>query len=209
MNSQESTKKPIIIFDMGGVLLEWNPRHLFRKMFNGDEERMEYFLSNVCDYEWNVKQDLGRKIEKAVEEKIALFPDYEPYIRAYYGRYNETVVGEILGTVDILADLRASGFILAGLSNWSGETFELMRKRFDFLDWFKDIVVSGEVGMIKPDPAIYQLTLERIGSKAEDCLFIDDNEENVDAARVFGMDAILFASPQQLAEELRTRKLLT
>lgn len=197
-----------MIFDMGGVLIEWNPRYLFRKLFDGNEKRMEHFLLEICNQEWNVKQDLGRTIKEATEERVALYPDYEPYIRAYYGRYNETVVGDISGTVRIAADLRASGYILAGLSNWSAETFALMRERFEFLNWFEDIIVSGDVGLIKPDPAIYHLTLERLGCKAEDGLFIDDSLTNVNAALALGIDAIHFISPMQLAEELKSRKLL-
>ena len=208
MTSQESQKNPVFIFDMGGVLIDWNPRHLFRKMFKGDEERMEYFLREVCPQEWNVKQDLGRPIKEGVAERVAMFPDYEAYIRAYYGRYEETISGEISGTVEIVSELHALGYSLAGLSNWSAETFALMRERFTFLSWFEDIILSGDVGLIKPDPAIYRLTMERVGCRPQECLFIDDNETNVNAALALGMGTILFESPQQLAEELRIRKLL-
>ena len=208
MTSKESPKQPAFIFDMGGVLIDWNPRYLFRKMFAGDEEHMEYFLSEICPQEWNVQQDLGRLIKDGMDERVALFPEYEPYIRAYYGRYEETIGGEISGTVEIVSTLYALGYTLAGLSNWSWETFALMRDRFEFLDWFEVVIVSGDVGLIKPDPAIYHLTMERIGRQPEECLFIDDNQVNVDAARDIGMDALLFESPEQLAEVLQGRKLI-
>lgn len=209
MTSQKTRKKPVFIFDIGGVLIDWNPRYLFRDLFAGDEERMEYFLAEICPQAWNVKQDLGRTVAEATEERIALFPEYEPFIRAYYGRYNETISGEIRGTVEVLEALRASGYTLAGLSNWSAETFALMRERFEFLSWFEALVVSGDVGLIKPDPAIYQLVMERVGCEAGDCLFIDDNQTNVEAAKALGMQTILFASPEQLSQELRRRKLIT
>lgn len=202
---QLNKKQPAIIFDVGGVLIDWSPKYLFSKMFAGEPERLAFFLTKVCPQEWNLKQDLGRPFMESVEESVLIFPEYEPYIRAYYERWEETVKGDIPGTVEILARLREADYCLGGLSNWSGETFPLVRKRYGFLNWFDPMIVSGDVGLIKPNPAIYELTLERLGRDAQQCLFIDDNAVNTEAADALGFDTILFTSPEQLGNDLRKR----
>jgi 2-haloacid dehalogenase len=191
-----------IIFDLGGVLIEWNPRYLYRKLFT-DEAAMEEFLSTVCTPEWNVRQDAGRPFAEAVAELLEQHPQHETLIRAYHERWEEMVPHAIEGTVEILADVRAAGYRVAALSNWSAETYPLMRQRFDFLGWFETIVLSGDERYIKPDPQIYRILLDRLAQPAHECLFIDDSEKNIIAARQMGIRAIHFHSPETLRAQLQ------
>lgn len=209
----ESNDKPndnpaAIIFDLGGVLVDWNPRHLYKKLFVDDPDSMEWFLSNVCTPEWNARQDAGRPFAEAVAELVCRHPEYESFISAFHTRWEEMVAGAIEPTVEILAELRRSGHPLYALSNWSAETFALMRDRFEFLGWFGTVIISGEIEMIKPDPAIYHLLLDRIGRKAGECLFIDDSLPNVLAARDLGFRTIHYESPEGLRAELERLGLL-
>lgn len=196
-----------VVFDLGGVLIDWNPRHLYRKIFP-DEAEMERFLSEVCPPQWNALQDAGRPIAEAVAERTALFPDQADAIRAFYGRWEEMLNGAIGGTVDILHALRDRGTPLYALTNWSAETFPRALDIFDFLGVFEDILVSGQEGMAKPDPAIYRRLLERHGMRPGDCLFIDDAPRNVAAARAVGMHAVHFRSAEGLREDLKALDLL-
>ena len=139
---------------------------------------------------------------RAVEERVRLFPAYEDAIRAYYERWEEMVGGPIGGTVEILADLREKGYPLYALSNWSAETFYRVRERYEFLTWFEELVISGEVGLVKPDPAIFELLLQRVGRPVQDCLFIDDNLPNIETARSMGFQTVHFKSPEGLREVL-------
>jgi 2-haloacid dehalogenase len=191
-----------IIFDLGGVLIEWNPRYLYRKLFD-DEAAMEAFLSTVCTPEWNVRLDAGRPFGEAVTELVERHPEQEALIRAYHERWEEMVPHAIEGTVEILADVRAAGYRVAALSNWSAETYPLMRQRFDFLGWFDRIVLSGDERCIKPDPQIYHILLDRLAQPAHECLFIDDSEKNVVAAHQMGIHAIHFHSPEALRVQLQ------
>jgi len=191
------------VFDLGGVLIHWDPRTLYRKLLR-DEAEVEAFLSEVCTAEWNHRQDEGRTCAEATAELTARHPDKADLIAAYYDRWLEMLGDAIHGTVAILAELDAAGVPLYAISNWSRETFHHARARFDFLRRFRDIVVSGEVGVAKPDPRIYQLFLARHQLAAGDCLFIDDVARNVDAARALGMTAIQFESPAQLRGQLRS-----
>lgn len=197
MNAQTKT----LIFDIGGVLLDWNPRYLYRKLFE-DEADMENFLTEVCSPEWNLKQDAGRSFAEATEELVQLYPDQASLIRAFDERWLETISGPIEATVNIVSRLQKNGYALYGLSNWSAEKFLVARHQFSFLSLFKDIVVSGEVKLIKPNPEIYYLLLERISKQAEECLFIDDSKANIDAAKKLGFHTIHFRDPKQLKREL-------
>jgi 2-haloacid dehalogenase len=198
----------VAIFDLGGVLLEWNPRHLYRKLFNGDDAAMEDFLANVCTTEWNERQDAGRTFAEGTRELLPRHADKVELIEAWGKRFGEMIPGPIEGTVDVLSDLRARNVPLYGVSNWSAETFPPQRARFPFLSWFEDIVVSGEVGFIKPDPRIFQILLERNSLAAESAVFIDDVERNAQAATRLGIHGIHFRSPAQLRVELATVGLL-
>ena len=197
-----------IVFDLGGVLFDWNPRHLYKKLFPNDLESMEWFLSNICTQEWNVKQDAGRLFSEAVAELIALYPDYEDLIRAYDSRWEEMVEGVIEPSLDILSTLRLEGYELYALSNWSVEKFSLIRSKHQFLKWFEAIIISGEIRMVKPDPKIFRFLLEVIGRDAPECLFIDDSLKNVAAAGKLGFNTIHFRSPDQLRSELHNMGIL-
>jgi 2-haloacid dehalogenase len=199
---------PAIIFDFGGVLLDWNPRYLYRKLFPNDEKGMEHFLSEVGFDEWNRLQDAGRPFSVAVSEICARFPQYCDLIQAYDERFPESIKGVIPGTVDILRSLWIKGTSLYGLSNWPAEKFYLVRPEYEFLAWFHNIVISGEVGIAKPDRRIYQLLLEEINRPAMECLLIDDSPANIVSAQALGFQTIQFESPPQLAAELTRRGLL-
>lgn len=195
---------PVIIFDLGAVLIDWNPRHLYRKMFD-DESGMEAFLRDVCTPAWNAEQDRGRTWDEAVALLSAEHPEERALIAAYRDRWEEMLKGPIQGSVDILERLDQAGYELHALTNWSAETFPVAKELYGFLARFQSILVSGEERLIKPDPAIFELMLKRIGHPASTCLFIDDSAKNIEAAADLGFDAILFASPEQLQAELDRR----
>ena len=203
MTTTQKSKTPAIIFDLGGVLIDWNPRYLFRKLFDGDEERVEQFLAEVCPQSWNVKMDGGYPFKKAIEERCQLFPDQAQYLHAYWERWDETISGAIPGTVKILAELRDAGYPLYVLSNWSAESFARVREHFSFLEWFDELVISGQIGLTKPNKEIFDYLLEKVGLPAEECLFIDDRTENTEAAERLGFQTVLFTSPEELRSELK------
>lgn len=197
-----------VIFDFGGVLLDWNPRNLYRKLI-ADEAACEHFLTEVCPPEWNVAQDAGRSFAEAEAEAIARHPDKAELIRAWLPRFDEMIPDVIGGTVDILERLHARGVPLYGLTNFSGETFVPTRRRFDFFDRvFRGIVVSGDEKVIKPDPRIYRLLLDRYDVDPHRTVFIDDSLKNVEAANALGIHGIHFKTPEALAQELNALKLL-
>lgn len=202
------TKIKNIIFDLGGVLIDWNPDYVFKEVFK-DDEKLAWFYREICTMDWNENQDAGYPLAKATEERIALFPAYEPYIRQYYGRWEEMLGEAIQGTVKLLKQCVDSPKLkVVALTNWSAETFPVALKKFDFLQWFDGIVVSGEEMTRKPFPEIYHTTLERFEIKAEESLFIDDNLRNIEAAAALSIQCIHFISPQQLEKELKELKLL-
>jgi 2-haloacid dehalogenase len=199
--------KKTIVFDLGGVLIDWNPRYLYRKLID-DEADIDTFLSEVCSPEWNAKQDAGRPLAEATAERIALFPDKKSLIEAFYQRWEEMLGGEISDTVEILRQLRASGETLFALTNWSSETFPIAMQHFDFLHWFEGTLVSGAEKLAKPDPAIFHLLLNRYDFQAEDCLFIDDSKTNIEAATKIGFETHHFTSAHGLRQYLIQGKLL-
>ncbi len=201
--SDTSSVVDTVVFDLGNVLIAWDPRNLYRTMFD-DVQRMEWFLAEVCPPSWNAQQDAGRTWDEAIAEAVSRHPAYEPEIRAYRERWSEMIPGAIEGTVQILKALHASDVPLHALTNWSAETFVEARERFDFLKLFRTIVVSGEERMIKPHPGIYQRLFETAGLDPMRCVFIDDSELNVKAARTLGMKAIHFRDPKDLAQRLST-----
>jgi 2-haloacid dehalogenase len=198
----------VVVFDLGGVLIDWNPRHLYRKLFAGDDAAMESFLAHVCTDEWNRRQDAGRSFADAVAELLPRHADKADLIAAFGLRFDEMIAGTIEGTVDILADLKRSGVPRYALTNWSAETFPPQRQRFEFLAWFEGIVVSGEEGVIKPDARIYRILLGRYGIAPEEAVFIDDSPVNAEAASALGMHGIHFRSPELLRRELEALELL-
>ncbi len=193
-----------IIFDLGGVLIDWNPDYVFLNEFQGNREKMQEFYNEVCTFEWNENQDAGYPLKKATEERIKLFPEYENLIRMYYGRWEEMLGGAIDESVSILNKIiKNQNYRVIALTNWSAETFPIALKRFDFLHWFEGIVVSGTEKTRKPFQKIYNLTLERYNLKAAKSLFIDDNERNIIAAKEIGIKTIKFNNPSQLENDLK------
>jgi 2-haloacid dehalogenase len=196
-----------VVFDLGGVLIDWNPRHLYRSLI-ADEAAMEDFLATVCTGSWNEKQDGGRSIADAEAELLATHPQYESLIRAFYAQFDRMLAGPIDGTVAVLEELHARGVPLYALTNWSRETFPHAQRRFGFLERFRGIVVSGEINMMKPDARIFRHLTETHGLRADDCVFIDDSPKNVAGARAAGLQAIHFRGPDALRDELRSYGLL-
>lgn len=191
-----------IIFDFGGVLVDWNPTHLYKKLFENEAD-MADFLNTICTSDWNEQQDEGRTLQEGTEVLVQSYPEKKELIEAYYGRWEEMLAGSITGTVELLEALKRSGkYKLFGLTNWSAETFPIALRRFDFFSFFDGILVSGAEGLRKPHQAFYQLLLDRYQLLANECLFIDDNKRNTDAATQFGIHSIVFENPRQLKNEL-------
>lgn len=198
-----------VVFDLGAVLIDWDPRYVYRDLFPGDEAGMEAFLADVTSATWNHQMDAGKPWADAVAELVAIHPERRDLIEAYWTRWSEMLHGDIPETVAILRELRDRGEVrLFALTNWSAETFPVARERFAFLGWFEGIVVSGEEGIAKPDPAIFDLLLERYGIEAGRALFVDDRPDNVAAAEACGMVGTVFRSPELLRAELVARGLL-
>lgn len=196
-----------VVFDLGGVLIDWNPRHLYRTLIP-DERAMEEFLGTICTGPWNERQDAGRTIAAAEAELLEKHPQHEDLIRAYYRGFDRMLAGPIDGTVAILGELDARGVPLYALTNWSRETFHHARRRFDFLTRFRGIVVSGELGMMKPDARIFRHLTETHGLAPAECVFIDDSPKNVAGAAAAGLHTIHFTGPDALRSALHAYGLL-
>jgi 2-haloacid dehalogenase len=197
-----------IIFDLGGVLIDWNPEYLFRKLIP-DEEKRKTFFSEICTAEWNEEQDGGRSIADATSLLIQQYPDHTDLIIAYYDRWEEMLGGPIQDTVSIFKALKeAEKHKFYALTNWSAETFPKALLIYDFLHWFDGRLVSGEENTRKPFADFYQLLLDRFSLKPEESIFIDDNLRNIKAAQAMGIYSIHFTSPAQLVEDLRNLNLL-
>jgi 2-haloacid dehalogenase len=193
-----------VVFDLGGVLIDWDPRRLYRKLLP-DDAAIEAFLTEVCTSEWNYRQDAGRTIAEAVAELTGRHPDKTQLIAAYYERWEEMLGGAIDDSVALLEELDRAGVPLYALTNWSRETFPIARRRFPFLSRFRGVVVSGEERAAKPDPRIYRILLERYRLDPAATLFIDDVAHNVEGARAAGMEGILFTSAADLRRQLAAR----
>ena len=192
-----------IIFDLGGVLIDWNPHYVFHDNYFDTPEKRDYFFENICTSDWNENQDAGYPIAKATEERIALFPEWEKEIRDYYGRWTEMLGGPIKETVDIFREMKQNpGLKFYALTNWSAETFPIALERFDFLHWFDGRVVSGEEKMRKPFPEFYRLLLNRYHVKPEEALLIDDNLRNVKAGELLGIQSIHYKNAIELKNQL-------
>lgn len=192
-----------VIFDLGGVLIDWNPRYVYRTIFKTEEE-IDWFFENVATHDWNENQDAGYPIAKATEELVAQHPEWEKEIKAYYGRWTEMLGGPIPETVELFRQLKEiPGVKTYALTNWSAETFHIALERYDFLHWFDGRVVSGEEKTRKPFQDFYQRLLDRYHVDPSRALFIDDNLRNVKAAEALGIKSIQFTSPGKLAEQLK------
>ena len=193
--------KGAVVFDLGGVLIDWDPRYLYRRIFDSEEE-MEHFLGEICTPEWNRELDRGRTFRDSVALLCSEHPGWEPEISAYHERWDEMLGESFRETVGVLERLYAAGTPLYALTNWSAETFHFARERYEFLGLFEEIIVSGEEGVIKPDPTIYGLLVERTGIDPERSVFVDDREENVRAAEKLGFDGAVFDDAAQLRDRL-------
>src|SRR6476620_5603704 len=192
-----------IIFDLGGVLIDWNPSYVFDKMFH-DEDEKKHFFQNICTSDWNEMQDAGRPLREATEHLVQAHPEWKKYIEAYYERWEEMLGGPIHETVEIFRQLKnEEKYKLYALTNWSAELFPIALERYDFLHWFDGRVVSGEEKMRKPDPVFYQLILNRFHLQPQETLFIDDNLRNIEAARKLGIQCIHFTSAADLSKQLQ------
>jgi 2-haloacid dehalogenase len=191
-----------IIFDLGAVLIDWNPHYMYRTIFT-DEDEMKHFLTNVATSDWNEEQDAGRSLQEGTDILVSQFPEHEVNIRAFYTRWDEMLGDALWDTVEIFKELKESRkYKIYALTNWSAETFPIAAQRFDFLNWFDGVVVSGAEKMRKPATQFYQLLLERYHVKAEEALFIDDNHRNILAAEKMGIKSIHFTSATLLREKL-------
>jgi 2-haloacid dehalogenase len=198
-----------VIFDLGGVLVNWDPRHLYGRFFNGDAAAMEQFLTEIDFHAWNLEQDRGRSFADGVAALSAQYPQYADLIRAYDQHWADSITGQIDGTVELLQSLKAAGYTVGLLSNISTEKYAVLCRKYRFFEYFDSQLISADVKLIKPDPRIYALLLAQINRAAEDCIFIDDSAANVAGADRVGMTAIQFQSPHQLKIELQQHGVLS
>lgn len=189
------------VFDLGGVLIDWNPRYLYRRLLRGDEAAVEHFLSTVCTQSWNEQQDAGRTFAEGCAVLKAAHPHHSELIDAWIIGYEEMLGGEVDGSVEILSELRANQIRLYALSNWSAETFPFAVRRFEFLGWFQGILLSGETKLLKPDPRLFQILFEKFAVAPADAVYVDDQMRNVDAARRLGMHGIHFTDAGSLRRQ--------
>lgn len=197
-----------IVFDLGGVLIDWNPDYVYRNIFPSEEEK-RWFFDNVCTSDWNEEQDAGRPLQVATEELVKQFPDHEENIRRYYGQWIDMLGGPILGTVDILRKLKdETPHKLYALTNWSAETFPVALDRYEFLHWFHGRVVSGEEKTRKPYRIIYETLINRFGIDPHTAIYVDDNQRNLVPAKELGFHTIHFRSAEQFERELRQMRVL-
>ncbi|MDD3940546.1 MAG: HAD family phosphatase [Candidatus Pacebacteria bacterium] len=190
-----------IIFDFGGVLLDWNPKYFYRTFF-WDEKEMEHFLSNVCTEEWNAEQDRGRSFSEGVKLLQFQHPEYREAIQLYSDKWEDMLKSELPEGVNLLHELKNQGYCIYGLTNWSAETIQIVYHKYNFFKLFDGIVVSGEEKLIKPDIRIYHVLLDRYGLKATESVFFDDNVSNVRAAKELGIKAILFDNISNVRKQL-------
>lgn len=197
-----------VIFDLGNVLITWNPRRVFRKFFDDDEDKAEQFLQEIHFYEWNVHQDAGRPFAEGIADLCRQYPHYAHLIQEYDTNWKESIEGPIQPTVEIVKALHQQGKSLYALSNWSVEKYLIVRPWYEFFNWFDDVVISAAVQMAKPDPRIFEYTVRRINRPAVQCLMIDDSAANIASAQKVGMQTIHYRSPDQLRSELILKGLL-
>ena len=190
-----------IIFDFGAVLVDWNPRYLYVPYF-GDADKAEWFLTEICPYEWNAQCDAGRPIRDITEERVAQFPAWEKEIRMYFDRWVDMMGGPIPGMEALVREYKQRGYGVWGLTNWSAETFPLVRDDYPVFKLLDGYVVSGVEKLLKPDARLYRVLLERYGLKAEECVFIDDNPNNTAGAEAVGIKGIVFQGAEQLRKQL-------
>ena len=194
-------KANVVIFDFGGVLVDWTPPYLYDPYF-GSREKADWFLANICNSAWNVQMDGGKPFEEGIAERVGEYPEWEKEIRMYRSEWLKMMGGQIPGMQEVVEDLKAQGYRLYGLTNWAADTFALVRHTYPVFDLLDGIVVSGEEKVAKPDPRIFRILFERYRVNPSEAVFIDDNKPNIDAARALGLQTILFQSAEQLRESL-------
>lgn len=198
-----------IIFDLGNVLINWEPKLLYNKIFNS-EEQTNHFLENICTLDWNEEQDAGRTIKEGTAALVKQYPEHRENITAYYDRWEEMLNGPVEGTAEIFKKLKESGrYKIYALTNWSAELFPIAQREFEFLTWFDGIVMSGDEGIRKPEAAFFQILFDRYQVKPEDAVFIDDNLRNIEAAKKLGLKSIRFTSATELEKELKELQIIT
>ncbi|MBB3236748.1 HAD family hydrolase [Phyllobacterium endophyticum] len=197
----------MVVFDIGGVLIDWNPAYLYRKLLP-DEASVEQFLSEICTPAWNEQFDAGMPFADGIAALAKSHPERADLIEAYWHRWHEMLGGEVPGTSRILERLKSAGVQMHAISNWSAETFPRARELFPFLDAFDILVVSGRERLVKPDSAIFELFLQRAGVAAGDCIFIDDNLANIAAAASLGFKTEHFDTADALERRLTAMGLL-
>jgi 2-haloacid dehalogenase len=202
--SEGATGEPVetIVFDLGGVLIDWNPDYVFDELFGEDTARKEYFYQHICTPDWNEMQDAGRPLAEATAERIGKYPDWAAEIAAFYGQWEKMLGGAIEPTVDVFRKLRQCDYRFYALTNWSSETFPIAQQRFELLTWFDGIVVSGVEKTRKPFTDFFEILFSRYDINPQTALFIDDNARNVAASRELGMRAIHFLDPADLPRQL-------
>ncbi len=196
-----------IIFDFGGVLIDWNPRYVYRSYFKTEEE-MEYFLTHICSNEWNSHQDEGHLMADATRERVEMFPEYKEAIEMFYANWGVMLHSDIPASVEFLKSVKEAGYGVYGLTNWSHETIHVAYERYPFFSLFDGIVVSGFEKLLKPDPRLYRILLERYGLNASECIFLDDNQANVDAANALGIKALRFTNIDEVRPRLQALGIL-
>ena len=201
------TKITTAVFDVGKVLFEWDLRHLFAKLIT-DKDELEYFVTVIVTPEWHFQHDAGRALDDMVAERVAEFPEYAAWIAAYSNRFNETIPGPVTGSLEIVQELAERGVPLFAITNFGAKFWDMFRPTQPIFDHFQDIIVSGVEKLVKPDPAIYMLALQRFGLKSGEAIFIDDNHDNVISARENGFVAHHFTDADSLRRELIALDLL-
>ncbi len=196
-----------VVFDLGGVLIDWNPRYLYRKIFASEDE-VEHFLTHICTRAWHEQQDAGQSTVKATRDLVDQHPDLRAEIEAFYTRFDEMLGGPLADTVDVLKGLKQRKVPLFALSNWPAETFPAAQPPYEFLDWFGGTVVSGREGVKKPDARLFQVLCTRHNLTPETSLFIDDVADNIKAAQTLGFQTHHFTDAAALAADLTGRRLL-
>jgi 2-haloacid dehalogenase len=203
------SKPSTVVFDLGGVLIDWNPDYVYKDYFPREAER-HWFYQHICTPDWNEEQDAGRSLKEGTELLVQKFPEHEKLIRTYYDRWQDMLGGPIAGTVEILRHLKeATDSRLYALTNWSAETFPVALKKYDFLHWFHGRVVSGEEKTRKPSVDIYQRLIDRYQIDPASAVYVDDNQRNLAPAKTLGFDTIHFQDPEQFRKDLQSRGFTT
>ncbi len=189
------------LFDLGGVFFDWDPKNYYQNYFSSKDE-MDFFLKNICTDEWNIQQDRGRLIKDAEQELITIFPQYTKAIRMYYANHRNMIKTTFQGSIELLLDLKSKNFLCYVLSNWSAETFVGMKDDYPFLNKFDGLLISGEVKLIKPEIAIYELAISRFNLIPEETVFVDDKKENIEVAKKLNFITVHLTDPIKIKDEL-------